>query len=69
MVGAYIGRCKKNGEISPDQSPNHNKVNVRKNHNINVAKAVYTVATDFSEELGLTALALIDKEVRIYHVK
>jgi len=27
------------------------------------------VATDYNEELGLTALALIDREVRIYSVK
>jgi hypothetical protein len=69
MVAAYIEKCKQSGEISPDKSLLHNKGNERKNHNINVAKAVYTVATDFNEELGLTALALIDKEVRIYHVK
>jgi len=69
MVGVYIDRCIQNGEISPIQSQGNNKVNERKNHNINAAKAVFTVATDYNEELGLTALALIDREVRIYSVK
>ena len=69
MVGVYIERCIRNGEIVPSQSQGHSKANERKNHNINVAKAVYTVATDYNEELGLTALALIDREVKIYTVK
>lgn len=32
-------------------------------------KAVYCVAANYNEELGLLALALIDREIKIYKVK
>jgi hypothetical protein len=36
---------------------------------VKTTKAVHVTACDFNESIGLLALALIDKEVKIYHVK
>lgn len=36
---------------------------------VKTTKAVHVTACNFNESIGLLALALIDKEVKIYHVK
>lgn len=69
MVSNYINKCKTNGDLPVEKLPPSTKTADRKGHQIASTKAVYTVAIDYNDELGLMALALIDKEVKIYTVK
>ena len=43
--------------------------NQRKQMKSMQSKAVYTLCATFSEELGILALSLIDKEIKVYRVK
>ena len=45
------------------------KVTQRKMNAINRNKSVHVTACDYNEEFNLLALALIDREVKIYKVK
>jgi len=42
---------------------------IQKKSKIKSNKAVYVTACNFNESIGLLAIALIDKEVKIYHIK
>ena len=40
-----------------------------KEKKIKTSKAVHVTACDWNEQIGLLAVALIDKEVKIYQIK
>ena len=46
-----------------------NEANQRKQMKSMQTKAVYAMCCAFSEELGLLALSLIDREIKIYRIK
>ena len=73
MISKYVERLnarKKTGKESiflgkrPDMSPKG-----RKKKQIQKTKSVYTLCATFNEDLGLLALSLVDKEIKIYRIK
>jgi hypothetical protein len=48
---------------------NDKLLNESKLTKVKTTKAVHVTSCDFNEQIGLLAIALIDREIKIYHVK
>jgi hypothetical protein len=74
MISKYIDKLKARGELAPNtevskQPSTLQKLELNKKIAIKSTKAVNVTACGFSDSVGLLALALIDKEVKIYKLK
>jgi hypothetical protein len=65
-----LSNLKNTGKLKIEKEPKVSQLNQPSRRKaINHTKAVYALAADFNEEIGLLAIALIDKEVKVYYVK
>lgn len=79
MIAKYVEKLRKEEKKNPeyhlkkgkqmDQKLSHEREIYQKKLQQMQTKSVYAICATFSEELGLLALALIDKEIKLYKIK
>lgn len=74
MISKYIDKLKARGELAQSseaikQPSTMHKLDLNKKIALKSTKAVNVTACGFNDSVGLLALALIDKEVKIYNLK
>jgi hypothetical protein len=70
MIDAYLAGLKATGKLKIEKKPVQSKLNeTSRRKAINHTKAVFALAADYNEDVGLLAIALIDKEIKVYYVK
>lgn len=69
MIDHYIKRLKATGKLKVEPDQRKPKIDQSRRKLLNHTKAVYALHADYNEEFGLLAIALIDREVKVYFVK
>lgn len=69
LIDAYLKELKASGKLKIEPDQKKQKIDASRRKIQSHTKAVHVLACDYNEDLELVALALIDREVKIYFVK